>query len=364
MTMRKILFLSHTFYGSTFRVGSHHLSETGASQGDIVYHVSTPISKLQTWRKRGSTETQQRWKMADSENRIDGVQTFIPKTNLPTSVNFVVRLFLPFLFNRKSKIEKLIENKLFDFIIVDQPYFYHYVRDIPKDTLLILRITDLPKTFLSRLATRLLLARSAALITTHQNIVKEIGVTNKPTLVVTNGVDLERFNSNYQSQLPRSGAVYVGAFDSRIDSEFFKFLIDQKIVPFIHIYSTSVDYKQLPEGVSFIGKAPYDELPRILSCYEFGLLPFSKSKLNSARSPMKLFEYVSTGLVILATDYDLTLPSMVGNLRMFSKTDLPTSYDEIYTSTNDTELSYKERESWDIKYRIITQFLDEMRNDK
>src|SRR6185436_7137771 len=55
----------------------------------------------------------------------------------------------------------------------------------------------------------------------------------------------------------------------------------------------------LPQNVSLAGPVDYADLPKTLVRYRVGLLPLSDEPTNSGRSPMKLYEYLASGLNVL-----------------------------------------------------------------
>jgi hypothetical protein len=55
----------------------------------------------------------------------------------------------------------------------------------------------------------------------------------------------------------------------------------------------------LPANVLLGGPVEYAELPKILARYRVGLLPMNDEPTNSGRSPMKLYEYLASGLNVV-----------------------------------------------------------------
>jgi teichuronic acid biosynthesis glycosyltransferase TuaH len=56
-------------------------------------------------------------------------------------------------------------------------------------------------------------------------------------------------------------------------------------------------------NLRYRGSIPYDDLPSVLRSAKVGILPLSDYPSNKGRSPMKLFEYLSSGLTVVAPDY-------------------------------------------------------------
>ena len=63
-----------------------------------------------------------------------------------------------------------------------------------------------------------------------------------------------------------------------------------------------VKSNKLERNVFFLGRLPYDELPRLLHMSYIGLAMFKPSKFTIYATPLKLFEYMAAGLPIVATN--------------------------------------------------------------
>ncbi len=62
--------------------------------------------------------------------------------------------------------------------------------------------------------------------------------------------------------------------------------------------------RSYPANVYFTGPFPYDDLPALLGACDVGLVPFVPSELTHGVSPLKLFEYLASGLPVVATRLD------------------------------------------------------------
>ena len=56
--------------------------------------------------------------------------------------------------------------------------------------------------------------------------------------------------------------------------------------------------------MKIIGKVEHSEIPRILSKMDIGLLPMGSEISWITASPIKLFEFAASGLVVIATDIE------------------------------------------------------------
>src|SRR5690606_35834822 len=75
-----------------------------------------------------------------------------------------------------------------------------------------------------------------------------------------------------------------------------------------HIYGFSHDTNSF-SNAKFYGKIPYSQIPQALNTFDIGLLPnqpdvimLGGDNIGKYTSPMKLFEYMASGKVIVASD--------------------------------------------------------------
>lgn len=59
--------------------------------------------------------------------------------------------------------------------------------------------------------------------------------------------------------------------------------------------------KRSPGSIQILSPVPHDQMPRILADHHIGVLPFPDQEIFRVSSPVKLFEYMASGMPILAT---------------------------------------------------------------
>lgn len=64
---------------------------------------------------------------------------------------------------------------------------------------------------------------------------------------------------------------------------------------------------ELP-NVRFLGRQPYEALPRLLAEFDVATIPFELTDLIKATSPIKLYEYLAAGLPVVSTSMPEVLP--------------------------------------------------------
>ena len=67
----------------------------------------------------------------------------------------------------------------------------------------------------------------------------------------------------------------------------------------------------IEDKVIFVGTVPYVEVPRYISIFDAGLIPFKKNEITENAVPLKLFEYLYMGKPVISTK----LRGIVENLK-------------------------------------------------
>jgi glycosyltransferase involved in cell wall biosynthesis len=129
-------------------------------------------------------------------------------------------------------------------------------------------------------------------------------------IYLPNGVD-ERFfakpgpEPDLLSRFPRPRVVVVGRLDAWVDFETIA-RVGERIphASVLVIGPGQPESRSYPANVHFTGPFPYGDLPALLAACDVGLVPFLRTPLTHAVSPLKLFEYLASGLPVVATRLD------------------------------------------------------------
>lgn len=167
---------------------------------------------------------------------------------------------------------------------------------------------------------RTLLAKADAVVVTSQWLHDVAMPHNANVRLIRNAAEFERFSVPPGQVFadPRGRRVigYIGAIASWMDID----LLDQIASAFPQCLLLLVGADESGarkcladrDNVMLTGELPYTELPRYLHGMDVCLLPFKVVPLTLATNPVKIYEYLSAGKPVVATD----LPEMVqfGNL--------------------------------------------------
>lgn len=312
-----ILFLSHTYWDSLYRVGSHHLAENLAKAGHQVLYVSAPISLLHYLKY---AKLRHRIERAGTlQTVMTNLQALIPRTLIPSGL--LVNEGFDAAFLGRGAIASTLRKlniDCFDLVLIDDPKLTGLLRHIPHKQL-IYRPTDIYSEMGLKNWRKLesyLLARCHGIVATSGPVLSFLNTTfgaDKPSLVLINGVDFDLFSQSRECPQEYAGnlrkkCVYVGALDFRFDFDALAHAarvrtdIDFYIIGVVSAESAAQFVSQ--SNVKFLGSKPYAEIPAYLQHADVGLLLLRPTSANMGRSPMKLYEYLASGIPVVALKTD------------------------------------------------------------
>ncbi|MET3847070.1 MULTISPECIES: glycosyltransferase [unclassified Paenibacillus] len=319
----KIIFVSHTYMGGTYVVGSHHLASQLRKMGHDVLHISTPVTPFHWLNKKTRKENQDRfqlWRKWKSFNR-DEVKNIVPLSLFPWKISnkiyrkFKINLTTEMIcFPSLKTITDYYEFRDADVVFIDQPNFVGIEKKL-EGKVKIYRATDLYSQMSEddsiTIAESQVLSRMHGLIGTSMPVLEHLQSLslNLPGLLMENGVEYSHFNVQSEEPedmkaIPHPRAIYIGAMDKRLDVDSLIRLASAK--PDLSIILIGRDHLNFAERVSnikniyFLGQRSYQHIPYYLNACEIGLLPLSSHESNHGRSPMKLYEYGAAGLAVVS----------------------------------------------------------------
>ena len=296
----QVLFLSHTFSGGTYFVGSHALHSEAQISGHHSLHISTPLTYFHTLkylflRNKKNEFLIRRQKSKDAFKN----NYYIPRILIP--INFKLsKYFLG------KKLRKVLNVK-YDKIFIDQIAFLNILPSINYRNIT-LRITDKLEDKEIKIIKKYV-SSATEIIVTNKNISYDLLPYFSNIRVIPNPVISNLSNSFSIDESLRKGCIYFGALDERIDWEYIKNLAKKLEFEIIHLFGSGKIPSNLPENVVYFGTLYRDDVQSILPHYKYGLLPFRATLENKCRSPIKIAEYLASNLIIIRpqaiADFDM-----------------------------------------------------------
>jgi glycosyltransferase involved in cell wall biosynthesis len=160
---------------------------------------------------------------------------------------------------------------------------------------------------------RRLLAKADVVFATSRPLVESKARHNKETHLASHGVDHAHFAEALDAAtpepaelrgLPRPIVGFFGLLESWIDLALLAYVAERRPDwSIVLLGKVAVDVSPLRRhaNVHLLGRRPYSELPRYAKAFDVALCPFAEGELSRNVNPIKLREYLSAGVPVVAT---------------------------------------------------------------
>lgn len=337
-----IFILSNAKYDGQFESTSYtiakHLAkdnqvfyiEYPATQKDYLKHKSDPsfIKKKPFYNKN-----------SDGILGTENTNLHILITPLLLSINFLpegflYRLLLKYnealIANRIKKVLKKYKIEEFIFINSFNIYYPNIAKLIPSSLNVYHCVDPLIVGFDIRhgiKSEKIILDNSDLVICTSKQLYIEKQLQHSKTYFVPNAADIShsekaRFNETpihpllKHIQKPIIG--YFGNIERRMDYDLLEKVFDTNTDKnFVFVGPVNDDllptswYKK--SNVHFLGRVPFAEMPSILKGFDVAIIPFKKDEVSSTIFPLKLFEYLGSGVPVVSTNFNEDLKDFTQN---------------------------------------------------
>jgi teichuronic acid biosynthesis glycosyltransferase TuaH len=366
----KIVFLSHASLGAGFVVGSHQLAKALITSGNNVFHISSPVSLLHVFLgKQRREKFFYALKNRKHVHSVFGFIDFIPVCLAPMGYANWLDAINNRLINRQ--IMRHIGKDKADLVLIDQPQLYKSL-DLFDDVTKVYRPTDLysemggSKFALPELKA---IENSQGFVATSSQVYAHIQtLTDKPGIIVTNGVDYDLF-CQASNQLRQDKCIYVGAIDFRFDLQTALTLAENNPeIVFDYYGPVAIEFiADMPENLVFHGSIDYAEIPALLTNYKYSIIPMNDHKSNDGRSPMKLYEFLAAGIPVLSRKtISIHQEMQPGVLLYENDEEVLTKFSELKEMVTDHSAdefrAIASKQSWKEKAQTILKFCDDLKD--
>lgn len=319
MASKKILMACSNAWTSIFQVGSHHLAREFLKMGYEIAFISDPISPLHLL---GGNSLKERFRLYRSGGiREDRLWAYVPAALLPPQNKPLLRsewvhrhwhqLTIPSVV---KKVQKQGFGRV-DILYLDTAMQSFWLKNI-RARKTVYRMADLTAGFKKSTPALLkleqeLIQKVDLVVCTAKTLMENLkGKASARIEHLPNGVPFAHFAGTsklpieYQT-IPKPIAIYVGAID-----DWFDFALIQKLahempqVSFVLIGPVKKNGLQRSKNIYLLGPRPYSEIPSYLQFASVGLIPFdiqNHPDLIHNVNPLKLYEYMASGLPVVAT---------------------------------------------------------------
>ncbi|MDQ2753473.1 MAG: glycosyltransferase [Bacteroidota bacterium] len=226
-------------------------------------------------------------------------------------------------------------------------------------------------------AERNFIAQVDLLIVTSDELKRRKQQTGVPAEIVYNGV---HFNSFYQYKQRVAVAAtqpktigYTGSIDNRIDIELLEPVV--KNMPYVSftfagkIFDKTV-YNRLSHynNVTFIPPVAADEVPKLMSDVQVGIIPYKLNSLTAAIYPLKANEYLAMGLPVVMTPFASIGEAddviyRAGNSEDFISS-LQNAFLQNNTELQEERISIAKKADWQIRAQQLMSFIKTYKTKK
>ena len=135
-------------------------------------------------------------------------------------------------------------------------------------------------------------------------------IENKRFIVLDDGVDILDYKIKKIKKIKKNMCLFRKFFEGKGVEQIFRLAkINAKIN--FHLYGDFNQIKNIPrlKNLKYFGHINYANVPKVLLNYEIALMPYQRKVkgrgsmwLEKYMSPLKMFDYMAAGLIILASD--------------------------------------------------------------
>ncbi len=343
MSAKKILMACSNSWTSTFQVGSHHLAREFIKLGYEVAFLTDPISPFHLLQSEGLKERFSIYSKGGIQEQ--GLWAYVPGTLFPPhrkpllSSEWVHRHWHHLTFPNVVKKVKEMGFGEVDFIYFDTP-IQSFWKDKIKAKKTVFRIADNHAGFKKATTASLKLEKELIknvdlVVCSAKNLVEKVKDLGCKAEHLPNGVLFSQFMKEAPlpeefRTIPQPIAIYVGAIEYWFDYDLInKLAEDLPQVSFVLIGPVKENHFENKKNIYLLGPKPYSLIPSYLKSANVGMIPFNVNrfaKLIHHVNPLKLYEYMASGLPVVATSWQeletIDSPALLSRTYLEFKTNL------------------------------------------
>ncbi len=302
------------------RFSKHHLARHLAARGHRVLYVEAPLGPLTVLRRRSAAAAELRSCFQPPRRVEPGlwvVRHFnpvpyhgaSPLTSARAANALGQRLLLPSL--RRDLARLGFRQPI---VVAGLPHVVDLLSELPRRLLVYHCADDYAhvRGFPASLPAleEELCRRADLVIATAETLAEARSAFNPRTYWVANGVDVAHFAQAASPapelrDAPRPVVGFVGGLSQWVDVSLLAYLARARPTWTMALVGPAgVDVTALAglPNVRLLGARPYEDVPRYLAAMDVALVPFTQDEVTWYADPIKTYEYLATGVPVVATD--------------------------------------------------------------
>jgi|TARA_B100001093_G_C26841557_1_gene1020804 hypothetical protein len=222
-----------------------------------------------------------------------------------------LNFFLRIIFSIKILLKKIDKNNLF----VSRSIIFAIIASILKKNVVLElhhEITGFTR-ILYFISKYLKLIENLRFIFLHKELKKYYKIEDKKNIVLDDASDVKNFSTKKTKKLTNT-CVYIGSFfEGKGVEQIFRLAKKNMKINF-HIYGEKkyLINKRKQTNIKIYDYVNYSKIPKILSKYNVALMPYQKKvkgrssiNLEKYMSPLKMFDYLASRMIIIASNLDV-----------------------------------------------------------
>jgi len=316
----KIVMVDSTSYRQATRLGSHAIAREWKHIGGDLFWIGAPIYPHFLFARRRRDPVIARrvdvWKRGGARD-ADGTLEYYPLLLLPPLDRpvlrsaFVARHTLRFSVPPLDAIIRRLGYQTPDVLWLSCGRFARPAQSMMKPRVSAIRIADDYTQFTGVPASLEplqdeMVDRVDAVFVTSRILEEKVGRRRKDVIYLPNAVSDTFFappapEPEWMRPFPHPRIVFVGSLDNWLDIDVFGEIAKRLPNASVLVIGPGRAPRSAPANVHYLGPRPYETLPAVLQHCDVGIAPFRRNALTESVNPLKVYEYLATGLPVVAT---------------------------------------------------------------
>jgi len=186
-------------------------------------------------------------------------------------------------------------------------------------------------------------------------------------IFLPNAVDYAHFSKVQLRQRVQREKVkvgFVGALYDWIDIELLKFILTERpewqLVAIGPSHGINMDNLQKHKNFHWLGSKEYQELPKFMAKFDVCIIPFLINEVTENANPIKMWEYMATGLPIVSTDIpEVRKFSDIIYIARDKKHFVEQIETALGTTSSNKQILIARANDWSSRVRILTKTISE-----